>query len=236
MSVNIDTVYQKVLMIANKEQRGYITPQEFNLFADHAQKEIFEQYFYDLKQFKGGGGDAGEYSDIIDNIQEKIMLFEREGTVSPISSNPKTIQASDLYRLGSIKAMGPTPTEIEEVQENELLYINQSPLTKPTKSRPVYTRHQLKKINTYPVYIGPVAIKCNYVRYPSKPRWGYFVVGNKALYDSSSNKTSNFMLHASEESELVYKILKLAGITLKNPEIVQVSQALEQGQVQQEKQ
>ena len=47
--VSIDNVYQKVLAIANKEQRGYITPQEFNLFADLAQKEIFEQYFYDLK-------------------------------------------------------------------------------------------------------------------------------------------------------------------------------------------
>ena len=43
--VSVDAVYQKVLAIANKEQRGYITPQEFNLFADHAQMEIFDQYF-----------------------------------------------------------------------------------------------------------------------------------------------------------------------------------------------
>jgi len=33
MAVSVDTVYQRVLAIANKEQRGYITPQEFNLFA-----------------------------------------------------------------------------------------------------------------------------------------------------------------------------------------------------------
>ncbi len=52
MAVSVDTVYQRVLAIANKEQRGYITPQEFNLFADQAQKEIFEQYFYDLNQFR----------------------------------------------------------------------------------------------------------------------------------------------------------------------------------------
>jgi len=44
--INIDKVYQKVLAIANKEQRGYITPQEFNLFADQAQMNIFEQYFF----------------------------------------------------------------------------------------------------------------------------------------------------------------------------------------------
>ena len=50
--VNVDTVYQRVLALANKEQRGYITPQEFNLFADQAQMEIFEQYFYDIDQYR----------------------------------------------------------------------------------------------------------------------------------------------------------------------------------------
>ena len=49
--VLIDTVYQKVLAFANKAQRGYINTQEFNLFADQAQMEIFEQYFYDINQF-----------------------------------------------------------------------------------------------------------------------------------------------------------------------------------------
>ena len=40
MAVSIDTVYQTVLALANKEQRGYITPQEFNLFANQVQLEI----------------------------------------------------------------------------------------------------------------------------------------------------------------------------------------------------
>ena len=51
MAVSVDRVYQTVLAIANKEQRGYITPQEFNLFANQVQNSIFEQYFYDLNQF-----------------------------------------------------------------------------------------------------------------------------------------------------------------------------------------
>ena len=41
MAVNIDTVYQRVLAIANKEQRGYITPQEFNLYSPTKLKWIF---------------------------------------------------------------------------------------------------------------------------------------------------------------------------------------------------
>ena len=41
----IDTVYQKVLALANKEQRGYITPLEFNLLANQAQELIFEWWY-----------------------------------------------------------------------------------------------------------------------------------------------------------------------------------------------
>ena len=47
--VNIDTVYQKVLALANKEQRGYVTPQEFNLLANKAQLDIYGNYFHNLK-------------------------------------------------------------------------------------------------------------------------------------------------------------------------------------------
>ncbi len=48
MAISIDNVYQQVLVIANKEQRGYITPQEFNLLARKAQLDVFENYFSDL--------------------------------------------------------------------------------------------------------------------------------------------------------------------------------------------
>ena len=60
MAINIDTVYQRVLTIANKEQRGYITPQEFNLIANQAQYDIFEQYFYEMN-LQERGEEAQEF-------------------------------------------------------------------------------------------------------------------------------------------------------------------------------
>ena len=44
MAINVDQVYKTVLLIINKEQRGYLPPVEFNLFANQAQNEIFEGY------------------------------------------------------------------------------------------------------------------------------------------------------------------------------------------------
>tara|TARA_R110002012_G_scaffold290730_1_gene484877 strand:- start:245 stop:937 length:693 start_codon:yes stop_codon:yes gene_type:complete len=229
--VNIDDVYQKVLVLANKEQRGYITPQEFNLFANQAQREIFEQYFYDLNQFSKIHGDSGEYSDVVHNINEKIAIFERTNSFTGGSFDGNT---NELYRLGTVIYNHDTlgSIEVEEVQQNEILYINASPLTRPTLNKPVYVRLNSNTISVFPSSITTVG--CTYVQAPIVPKWGYFVVGNKALYDVGS--TTDFYLHQSEESELVYKILKLAGITMKSSEVVQVGQTLEQSQVQQEKQ
>ena len=76
MSVNVDTVYQRVLAILNKEQRGYVTPQEFNLFANQAQLDLFEQYFYDINQFGRMHGNDTEFSDMLNILNEKINIFE----------------------------------------------------------------------------------------------------------------------------------------------------------------
>ena len=76
MAISVDTVYQRVLAIANKEQRGYITPQEFNLFANQAQMDIFEQYFYDIGQFDRRNANDTEYSNMVSLLEEKISLFE----------------------------------------------------------------------------------------------------------------------------------------------------------------
>ena len=228
MAVNINTVYQKVLSLSNKEQRGYITPQEFNLFADQAQKEIFEQYFYDINQFNRLPGNSQEYSDMMDNLNEKITPFEATTTITA-----GAIGAADLYRLGTVIVNG--NTEIQEVQQNEILYIENSPLTAPTQIRPVYIRTGELSVDIRPTTITGI-ITCTYIKNPSMPSWGYFVVGDKALYDSSPTKTTHFELHPSEESELVYKILKYSGVSIKRDELLSVGQGLESQQIQQEKQ
>ena len=43
MAVNVDIVYKTVLLILNKEQRGNLSPDEFNKVATPEQKAKFKQ-------------------------------------------------------------------------------------------------------------------------------------------------------------------------------------------------
>lgn len=243
MAVSIDRVYQKVLALANKEQRGYITPQEFNLFADHAQMEIFEQYFYDLNQFKRLPGNSTGHSDMATNLEEKISFFERYDRMAEVTGQYGNVSLSDFsrfYRLQMVRVDYETNSGFvvaEEIQLNELQKYGTSPLGGWNKKRPVYTRYT-NSMKVYP-YPGPSAssndrVLISYIQKPLNPNWAYVVVNNKPLYNSTSSM--DFELHASEEAELVYRILALAGIAIEKTQLSQMAISLGGAQIQQEKQ
>ena len=221
MAVSIDTVYQKVLAILNKEQRGYVTPQEFNLFANRAQLDLFEQYFYDINQFGRMHGNDTEYSDMLNILNEKINIFE--ATASLTYNTDHFDLPTNIYRLGTIIYSNTTTDnfgvqtteqiEAERINKNELLYINSSPLTKPTNTRPIFTSDSTG-VNVYGASELITNVSCNYIKKPTTPNWAYQIVFGEPLYDAANSV--NFELHPSDETELVTTILESAGLLIKD--------------------
>ena len=82
MAINVNTVYQTVLLILNKEQRGYMTPVEFNKIGTQVQLEIFERYFEDLNQQIRIPQTNTDYADRVSNLDEKISLFKTIGNTT----------------------------------------------------------------------------------------------------------------------------------------------------------
>jgi hypothetical protein len=258
--VSIDTVYQRVLGILNKEQRGYITPQEFNLLANQAQMDIFEQYFYDINAFSRIEGNDTTYSDMLDLLQEKIDIFEKYRVPVVMSSTPASAGQGTLpehYRMGELYNTGCTggQVEIEKIQQNQILHIQNSPLTAPTTTRPVYVRasnltptddsaaaqtsstssgYPLDRvIQVYPTSITS-GVVCNYIARPQTVEWTYVLVNGYPMYNNTNVK--DFELHQSEETELIIKILALGGIVLNDPNAYQLATAEDTKNQQQEKQ
>ena len=246
--VNINNVYQKVLALANKEQRGYITPQEFNLFADHAQLGIFEQYFYDLEQRQRGIGNELDYGDIISGIEEKISMFERFDALVGVQGDGQALissNISNLHKLGSVRVKYGTDAKFriaDKIQQNELSKYENSPLAAPSKSNPVYTKFSSPgdsiKIKIYPWTAGTGdGATVNYIAKPTSPNWTYIISNaGKALYNPNGVGHKNFELHASEENNLVINILQLAGVAIKDFNLVQAAGGEEATTIQQQKQ
>jgi len=235
MAVNVNTVYQRVLAITNKEQRGYITPQEFNTIANQAQLDIFEQYFYDLNQFSRVPGNQTDYADMLEILEEKISIFEQTN----VAISGGTTLPTNLYRLGSILTNCPSCREAEQITQKEWLYIQKSPIAQPSNEFPIYIRDNAGikvygDINTSTNLATQITsgVYANYVKIPTVVSWA--ANSTTGLYNSASS--TNFELHESEETELVIKILALAGIILKDNSVYAMASGEDTKNVSQEKQ
>ena len=224
MAVNINSVYQKVLALANKEQRGYITPQEFNLLADRAQNEIYENYFHQARNSNAKIKDDDQYTDTLEMIEAKLSPFLKSAGGTTLDNQGVYTLPTDLYKIITVQ-LGLYVAE--EVNRKELEYIlalgnSVNSKLKPTVSRPVYIRDSATTIKITDGGTGGnsnTTVVFDYYKEPTTPSFGYVVVNEKALYNS--NTSVNFELASSEEEHLVSRILLLAGGVIKQPDLSQ---------------
>lgn len=228
----VDTVYQKVLALANKEQRGYITPQDFNLFANQAQLEIFEQYFYDVNGARRVQGNDTVYADIDDMLEEKMQIFETTDDATVIATyTPATgggfYLHNQFYRVHRVEVGTRIliPCEILNTKDfRDCIY--GGPLIAPSDSRPVANIRDniVKCIGSNNLTLTPTNII--YFRKPARVNWTYVVINKQAMYNAGTT-TGNFELHPSEENQLVNKILRLAGISNEQLEVMRAGHEMD---------
>lgn len=237
MAINVNTVYTTVLAILNKEQRGYLTPYEFNTLAKQAQLEIFEKYFDDLNVQLRSPQNTSEYADRVKTLQEKINAFETSAVV-PVTLSGSfgqynfSAQNPAVHRFGMLEYTNGSllPVEVEKVPKHEFLLTRRSQLTAPTSKYPICyiegtTINILPGIASVASANGSPAQVYNleYVKKPVDPVWG-FTVGalGQYIYDSGSASV-DFDISSLDQSELILKILTYAGVIVRDPEIVQAA-------------
>jgi uncharacterized membrane protein len=229
MAINVNTVYKTVLLILNQQQRGYMTPDEFNKVATQVQLNIFEKYEDDLNQQYRMPQNDTEYANRVKNIEENIQFFQRTGTTTgtnPFSLAPGTttyngVAVTDVvYRVGSVFYKS---TELSQYsQRNEITQLLLSPLTQPTTSFPIYL-YENNKLYVYPTtIITPADITFSYLKTPANVVWGYGV-GNLGQFEYNAGSSINFELNISEQSNVITRVLAYAGVIINDPTIIQVA-------------
>ncbi len=221
--IRTDEVYKTVLLILNKEQRGYMTPAEFNKVANQVQLEIFEKYFEDLNQQLRSPQNDSEYGDRVKNIREKIQIFETSQTLTPSTNGFTPANPSDVHRVGTLECavQNLSPIEIEMVNRKQFTEITRSKLTTPSLQNPIYYQFNNEFIiSPSTVSSANSIITLFYVRKPKPPTWDY-TIGTLGEYVYTGGQ--DFELSSIEQSEVVLKILMYAGVIIRDPQIIQTA-------------
>ena len=225
MPVNVDTVYQTVQALANKEQRGYLTPQEFNLFANQAQSDIIEQYFYDLNAIRTARPEQHLVGDSVQVIMEKL----RDTTgVTVTNSAPVNLGVTlPPGRNGRIfVTIDGIRKTLRLINEDEIHNLIGSKWHQEAFDEAVYFEDGNGSIQVWskPTVDFPTGqitdgVTCENVTWDiGLVFWGYVIINEKPVYDP--NSSANFGLPSEERPDLVIKILELAGVSIEDPQLI----------------
>ena len=194
MAINVDTVYKTVLLILNKEQRGYMTPNEFNKTATQVQLDIFEQYFDDLNQQLRVPQSDYDYANRQIDVDDKISPFKTTGdcvynvdrfnlpiidaqgnTVINTGAEPSSVNQVSFYKLGSVVYTPTTgyPAEIQRLDRTDFYNTQKSDLTAPSAYSPIYL-YESNKLIIKPDSIT-TGVSTSFIRKPRNVMWSYSV-------------------------------------------------------------
>jgi hypothetical protein len=247
----INSVRNTVMFLLNKDNRGYVSPSEFDYFAKQAQLEIFESYFTDYARsvaMQNMRKKGQNYGDTVQHIQNKIDKFYTDKILTYIDFDSSSVGEEqdyfelpeDLYKLINITYLGGFGSDtsmsggriIQPIAPHKFDMVVNSNLSKPTVFYPVYVR---KGDN---IYVRPLSIQgnpgvkndspviANYIRKPADPHWGYVTISSDPIYNSDSS--IDFEISEEDETQLVIKICKYAGLSIREADVVQVTSQEEQ--------
>jgi hypothetical protein len=229
---SVNRVYTALKDLANKDQRGFITPAIFNNFAGVAQMNIFNQLFDDValaKRLRNSALDGKLDKGRMKQIEEDLATFSKSATISltvGVGSKP-----SDLARIISLNTTA-SPSKSVPIVYDEVNWENilRSTLSAPTADYPA-------ALLTNEIEVAPTSIasvKLRYYKQPqglvpstgartaSQPRFGYTVAAGKEVY--SSTNSVDFELPEHYFADLVVEIAKLVGVNLRDQDVYAYAQ------------
>ncbi len=237
----INSVRNTVLAIINKNNYGYLSPNDFNLFAKQAQLDLFDEYFFQYNQqineenarLSGTG-----YADLKKGYEEVIDYFSVTQNLTQSAANiyflpSEATTGSEYYLINEIRCStgGVFKGIAETVSNSKITLLNNSLLTAPSTTYPAYTQ-EADKVTVYPIsFNGATDVKCQYIRYPKDPKWTYTTISNgDPIFNQSQLDYQDFELPLDDGNDLVSKILQYAGIQIREGDVFKFGQVEEQTQ------
>ena len=238
--MTIDEVYRLVQTFANKEQRGFITPSEFNLLAKQAELELYNKRLSLIKEKNPTRKSQGIYAEGLtpelakQDISRFFSFLRRNigDTTNSYQGGSTSMDADYIENImhsqdESFNIATNIPVEIVEAKDvNQVL---RSSLVSPSMMYPIALMTKSSgssiQLNVFPESVSSIIVYYYYYDNVNSPKWSYATVAGKPVYDVTSSR--QFRISPRVHGELVIKILEYLGVTIREADVVQYAQGSE---------
>ena len=240
---SVERVYKAVKDIANKDQRGFITPAIFNQFAGVAQMNVFNRLFDEMtmgNRLRRAAIDGPRQFARAKQIEEDLGTFKKKSELTLTSGT--VAKPSDFAHAISISTIGKKILGVQKQALVQMVYnedhidrILNSDLSAPSDDAPVALI--ANEIEIFPnVNTSITKINLRYYKLPqgilpttsaktsAAPKFGYTSsVAGVEIYSAANSV--DFELPEQYFAELVNEILVLTGVNLRDADVYNYSNA-----------
>ena len=186
-------------------------------------------------------------------LRERIDIFSKRVELTPADYSVDTGRIkipSDVFKFNTLYVGG---RKVDEISKDMSQFVMNSPLTAPVEQNPKFEKlenqielYPASLITTTGtgtdddpfVTTFSKKIELSYVRTPTDPKWGYVNPGSSVIADIypdlanldiptsplyNPNTSQDFELHVAETPALIKQILMLAGVAIKQADIVELT-------------
>jgi|TARA_R110000796_G_scaffold16600_4_gene51704 hypothetical protein len=240
---SVQRVYNALKDLVNKDQRGFITPAIFNRFASVAQMNVFNGLFDQQRtavRMRRQQVDSPRDQNKFVQVLEDLSMLTKKETLTLASGVVN--KPSDLGRVISMFTVGNLVLGVSNKAQVQIVYnsddidlVNLSDISKPTDQNPVaLVANQIEVFPNVNTSISSVILR--YYKLPqglvpttqarsvSQPTFGYSTaVSGVEIYDPALS--IDFELPEILFPDLVMEIGSLAGVNLRDSQVVQYSES-----------
>ena len=229
MPINVNELYKFVQFVANKEQSGFVKPEEFNIAADRAQMQFFMERYNNPAEYQPGRPVPRVAFQQTQKVSDDLRIFMVNETIT----SPQSILALSANYVHLISLRKTDGSHIKLLDDYELGHVLNSALTPPSNMYPVASI-----IGDSIVLYGTGSANLTYLRRPEKPFWEYLKNVNGEPVDSNNNlinypiydSTNSVDLEFPDETfnEIAIRILSFVGINLRENQLTQYTELKKQ--------
>lgn len=241
--VSVLEVYNAVRDLANKDQKGFVSPRVFNSFAVIAQNSVYNRIMEQLgpaHTLRNRGNDAARGDSTLNGVKDEISRYLKERRllsdsldntdVSYNADNNRFSMPSDLKKVISLRVDNDDRTPVALIYDAEKMgHLLGSHLSSPSEEYPVAL--MADSVELFPSDINSVIM--TYYRMPRSlgadgkistgaPKisvTGTVDADGFFIYDGINSR--NFDLPENYREELVNEIATMIGIRLRDPSLLQ---------------
>lgn len=219
MAISINYIYQLCYSIAAKQSAAFPSPNDFNMYADMANIDLFN-YYNDERQKLLLEVKSGQQIFAPELLADFVV---NEYPMSPSVMSP-SLPNDYVYDISFTRNINGVNKTITKVPYNKRPSYLVSTIDAPTLSDPIYIE-LANNMELYPTINTPTYL--TYYRYPATPIWNYTLVNGRPQF--TTNGSVDFEWQSTEITRLTMRILTSMGLSIRDTELTQAVEQMTQG-------